>query len=131
MLGSPKISDVNSNDIQLKIGQVSQKMNISADTLRFYEKMDLIIPNRDESGRRTYSAEDLEKLNLVICLLETDLSIKEAQEFLELYDHGENTVKQRVDFYSELIRKIGLDIEKKIKQVQYFATKIQKTQEYL
>ncbi|MBP2098062.1 MerR family transcriptional regulator [Enterococcus rivorum] len=126
MLESPNISD-----IQLKIGQVSQKTNISVDTLRFYEKMDLIVPDRDESGRRIYSAEDLEKLNLVICLLETDLSIKEAQEFIALYDHGENTVKQRIDFYSELIRKIGLDIEKKIKQLQYFTTKIQKTQDYL
>ncbi|OEG15967.1 hypothetical protein BCR23_07410 [Enterococcus quebecensis] len=120
----------NKKNATLRIGQVSQKMKISVDTLRFYEKMDLIVPHRDKNDRRLYTTEDLEKLHLIICLLETDLSIKETQEFLKLYNHGKDTVKKRTDFYSDLIKKIALDIEKKIKQLQYFSDKIKKTQDY-
>ena len=40
---------------QYKIGDVSQKLGISRDTLRFYEKKGVIHPEKQENGYRYYS----------------------------------------------------------------------------
>ena len=43
----------------MTIAQVSEKYNISADTLRYYEKIGLIPPvRRTPGGIRDYSSED-------------------------------------------------------------------------
>lgn len=41
------------------ISQVSLKLGVSKDTLRYYEKLGLITPERRESGYRTYSDSDV------------------------------------------------------------------------
>lgn len=44
----------------MTIAEVSKKVNLSADTLRYYERIGLIPEvNRTESGIRNYTEEDL------------------------------------------------------------------------
>ncbi|OAU50022.1 MerR family transcriptional regulator, partial [Lacticaseibacillus rhamnosus] len=40
------------------IGKFSKMVSLSIDTLRYYEKEHLIIPDRDQNNRRTYSDAD-------------------------------------------------------------------------
>lgn len=42
----------------MKIGELAAKVGLSADTLRFYEKIHLIKPARLESGVRSYGQAD-------------------------------------------------------------------------
>ncbi|WP_119184460.1 MerR family DNA-binding transcriptional regulator, partial [Poseidonibacter lekithochrous] len=44
------------------IGQLAKLCNVSSDTLRFYEKNQLIVPaGRSESGYRLYSEDNLSR----------------------------------------------------------------------
>lgn len=49
-----------------QIGQVTEKLGISADTLRYYEKISILPPiARTPSGLRSYTNEDLSRLRFV------------------------------------------------------------------
>lgn len=53
----------------MTINEVSKKLNITQDTLRFYEKTGLIGPiRRDKSGYRNYQEEDLRRIEYKITL---------------------------------------------------------------
>ncbi len=80
------------------IKEVSEKTNLKAHVLRYYEREGLL-PNvsRSESGIRRYSEEDLEWLGLICCLKNTGMSIKQIREFVALSAQGKETLKQRCD----------------------------------
>ncbi len=49
-----------------QIGDVTKRLNISADTLRYYEKIHLVPPiSRGPSGLRNYGEKDISRLKLV------------------------------------------------------------------
>ena len=50
----------------MQIKEVQEKLKISSYTLRYYEKMGLIQPYRDENGYRNYSEEDIHKIERIM-----------------------------------------------------------------
>ena len=57
----------------MMISEVSKRMNISIDTLRYYEKIG-IIPKirRNANGIRNYSQDDLNWVKLAKCMRQSD-----------------------------------------------------------
>ncbi|MCU5746265.1 MerR family transcriptional regulator [Staphylococcus sp. SQ8-PEA] len=86
----------------MNISEVSQKMNISADTLRYYEKIG-VIPEieRTNSGIRKYNEDDLNWINLAKCMRQSGLSIEALTEYLKLFQQGEKTQEKRLSILSE------------------------------
>ncbi|WP_051459306.1 MerR family transcriptional regulator [Paenibacillus zanthoxyli] len=78
------------------VSQISQMSGLPASTIRFYEK-EGIIPNanRNTSGRRQYSDEDLLLLELVICLKDTGMRVDEIKKYTHLIVQGNETIGQR------------------------------------
>lgn len=118
------------------IKQVSEKTNLKAYVLRYYEREGLL-PNvsRSESGIRRYSQEDLEWLGLICCLKNTGMSIKQIREFVALSTQGNETLKQRCDMLMEHKKTVESQIEemhnhlKKVThKIQYFTSQYE---EYL
>ena len=63
--------------MQYSIGQVAQKMGISAYTLRYYDKEGLLpFVARSSSGVRVFQEDDFAWLRLIECLKTSGLSIK-------------------------------------------------------
>ncbi|EGD48277.1 transcriptional regulator, MerR family [Ruminiclostridium papyrosolvens DSM 2782] len=118
------------------IKQVSEKTNLKAHVLRYYEREGLL-PNvsRSESGIRRYSQEDLEWLGLICCLKNTGMSIKQIREFVSLSTQGNETLKQRCEMLMEHKKTVESQIEemhnhlKKVThKIQYFTSQYE---EYL
>ncbi|EUT58235.1 hypothetical protein O303_02459, partial [Staphylococcus aureus M0117] len=66
----------------MKTKEVVALMNISQDTLRYYEKVGVIPPvNRDENGYRIYNDSDLNWIYLVKNLRNAGVSIESLIEF--------------------------------------------------
>ncbi|OEL03322.1 transcriptional regulator [Staphylococcus succinus] len=84
------------------ISEVSQKMDISIDTLRYYEKIG-IIPQiaRTNGGVRNYTEDDLNWINLAKCMRQSGLSIEALAHYLELFQQGEDTQVERLAILSE------------------------------
>ncbi len=80
------------------IKQVAEMTGLSSPTLRYYEKEGLL-PNvgRSMGGRRRFSDEDLEALELICCLKSTGMPIKTIKEFVALSLKGDETLKIRCE----------------------------------
>ena len=97
------------------IKQVSEKTNLKAHVLRYYEREGLLpYVNRSESGIRQYSEYDMEWLGLICCLKNTGMSIKQIKDFVELSVQGEETLKQRC----EMLKKHKKNVEMQIEEMQ-------------
>ena len=80
----------------MNISQVSKKYDISADTLRYYEKAGLIPPvHRTESGLRDYQSEDCNWVEFIKCMRGAGLSIETLQKYVSLFQKGNKTLVQR------------------------------------
>ncbi|MFV0558749.1 MAG: MerR family transcriptional regulator [Enterococcus sp.] len=96
----------------MNIKQVSQEKNISADTLRYYERIGLIPPvNRTKGGIRDYTAADLRWVDFTICMRGAGVSIEGLIEYIRLYSEGDTTMIARRDILIEeneqLVKKIA------------------------
>lgn len=80
----------------MTIKEVSKKLKLTQDTLRFYEKIGLIGPvKRDKSGYRNYQEDDFKRIEFVKCMRNAELSIEVLKKYIGLYDKGEETKEQR------------------------------------
>ncbi len=68
-----------------RIGDVTNLLGISADTLRYYEKIGLLPAiNRTESGIRVYLERDLSRLRFIRRAQKMQFSLKEIAELLKM-----------------------------------------------
>ena len=75
---------------------VSGLVALSADTLRYYEKIGLLNNvQRNSSGHRVYSAKDVKWFEFVIRLKETAMPLEEILEYARLREQGSSTVLER------------------------------------
>lgn len=71
----------------MKISQMSEKLAISVDTLRYYDKIGLLSPQRAGSGGiRNYCEEDVEVAKIIIKLRDTGFSLDQIRRILSI-DH--------------------------------------------
>ncbi|WP_312649356.1 MerR family transcriptional regulator [Aminipila sp.] len=65
------------------IGELSKIFNISTDTLRYYDKINLIKPEHDESNDyRYYSIRNFFKLSRILFLKNLDISLGEIKKYM-------------------------------------------------
>lgn len=80
----------------MTIAEVSKKVNLSADTLRYYERIGLIPEvNRTESGIRNYTEEDLGWIEFSKYMRNAGMSIEALIEYIKLYKKGDATLEAR------------------------------------
>ena len=86
----------------MTIKEVSQKYNISSDTLRYYERVGLIPPvPRTEGGIRNYGPSDLNWVELTICMRSAGVPVEALIEYNRLYQMGDSTFAARRDLLQE------------------------------
>ena len=67
----------------MQIKEVQEKLKISSYTLRYYEKMGLIQPYRDENGYRNYNEEDIHKIERIMFLRDINVPIEDIKDILD------------------------------------------------
>ncbi|EMF0497070.1 MerR family transcriptional regulator [Enterococcus faecium] len=106
----------------MNIKQVSEEKEISADTLRYYERIGLIPPvNRTKGGIRDYTKEDLKWVDFTICMRNAGLSIESLIEYIRLSSEGEATVSERRKLLieeSELLTKKIAEMQECLERLQ-------------
>ena len=80
----------------MRIAEVSRKFGISADTLRYYERIGLLPHvHRNESGVRDYDEQDLARVKFVKCMRGANVSIEALIEYMQLFEEGDSTLAAR------------------------------------
>ena len=86
----------------MTITEVSRKYNLTADTLRYYERIGLIPPvSRNNSGVRYFTEEDCNWGQFIKCMRGAGLSIEVLIEYVKMFQEGNSTVKARKELLIE------------------------------
>lgn len=84
------------------IQEAAQKTGVSAYTLRYYERMNLLDPiDRNPSGYRQFTDYDLSCVRFLTKLRATKMPIRQMQQFSELRRRGISTAQQRRSLLEE------------------------------
>lgn len=80
----------------MTIREVSERYGLSADTLRYYERVGLIPPvPRTGGGVRDYDAASLGWVELIKCMRSAGVGIEALTEYCRLFQQGEETLEAR------------------------------------
>lgn len=107
----------------MNIKKVSEMFNLSADTLRYYERIGLIPTiNRNKSGIRDYTESDCKWIEFIKCMRGAGLPIEVLVEYVELFQKGDETRQARkellIDQRKVLINKVE-ELNKTIERLNY------------
>ncbi|WP_392560031.1 MerR family transcriptional regulator [Orbus mooreae] len=83
------------------IGEFAEKTQLTAYTLRYYEKENLLAPERSSNGRRYYTEVDLGWVHFIRRLKETAMPLKQIKQYALLRKQGETTFAERAQLLTE------------------------------
>ncbi|MCD7722708.1 MAG: MerR family transcriptional regulator [Clostridiales bacterium] len=111
----------------MTIKQVSQKLGVSSDTLRYYERIGAVPPvNRTHGGIRDYSESDISWAELACCMRSAGLPVEAIVEYRKLYEQGSDTIAARLLLLKtqmESLKAQRLKIDETIKRLNYKISK--------
>ena len=97
------------------IAEAARQTGLSIDTLRYYERIELIDPPaRDTGGRRTYTEDDIGWLGFLTKLRTTGMPIRLMREYAKLRHAGPATATRRKQILVEQRR----DVVERIAELQ-------------
>ena len=99
----------------MTIAEVSKKYGLTADTLRYYERVGLIPKvNRNKNGIRNYTEQDCRNVEFIKCMRRAGLPIEVLIEYVTLLEQGDETVEARRDILIEQRK----ELVKKMKEIK-------------
>jgi len=109
-------------DLTFSTKQISEETGLSRDTLRYYEKIQLIPPiERSKSGHRVYDLKHKEIINLIVCLKKTGMSLDAITKYIKL-----NTSSERYEMLQEHKKKVESQVTELQKIIELKLKKIGK-----
>ena len=80
----------------MNISEAAKLMDVTAVTLRYYERVGLIPPvARKNGGVRDFQQEDLNWIEFIRCMRNAGLSVESLIEYTTLYQQGDSTLDER------------------------------------
>jgi len=116
----------------MTIAEVSQKYDLSQDTLRYYERVGLIPQvNRTKSGIRDYTEESCKWIELAKCMRLAGVPIEALIEYCALTQQGDSTITARkvllVQEHKKLVEKME-NMKKTIDRLDYKIDRYEKAE---
>ena len=96
----------------MNIKKVSELTGISADTIRYYERIGLIPPvTRNQSGIRDFTEREIGLLEFVRCFRKAGVSVEALIDYVTLLEEGEGTEEARLAILKEQAEKLDARLE--------------------
>ncbi len=109
----------------MTIAEVGKEYGLTADTLRYYERIGLLPPvARNKSGNREYTEADCRWVHFIKCMRNAGLSIEVLIEYVGLFQQGDASVAARKDLLLEQRKQIVEKIEELQGTLAYLGKKI-------
>src|SRR6266496_3462035 len=98
-------------DMPLTIQRAAAETGLSADTLRYYERIGLL-PGiaRSDSGHRRFSEDDIGWIRFLQCLRATGMPIEKIARYAEMWRVGDTTITERKALLEEHRKVIRAEI---------------------
>jgi DNA-binding transcriptional MerR regulator len=110
----------------MKIAEVSERYGISLDTLRYYERINLIPHvNRNGNGIRDYGEIDVRRVEFIKCMRSAGLPIEVLIKYVGLVQKGDRTIEARKKILKEQREKLAAKIKEMQKTLDMLDHKIE------
>lgn len=107
----------------MKIGDLVKQHGVSVDTIRFYEKQQLLTPSaRSAAGYRLYRQADSQRLGFILRAKSVGFSLQQIRELLQIEDHKSQW--QCSDVKDKVQQKMQ-EIEQQLAELQRFHQALQ------
>ncbi|MFS0689275.1 MerR family DNA-binding transcriptional regulator [Sporosarcina sp. 179-K 8C2 HS] len=106
------------------ITEVAESFGVSTRTIRYYEEIGLLAPERSEGNQRLYSNSELAKLKLIFRGKRYGFSLDDIKEMVLLFDKDRTGRKQLEVTIEYGKRRIG-EIDRKIRELQEMKTEME------
>jgi DNA-binding transcriptional MerR regulator len=111
----------------MTIAEVSEKFDLSHDTLRYYERIGLIPRvNRNKSGFRIYTEEDCKWVEFIKCMRSVGLPLEVLIEYVALFQQGDETIQARMALLIEQRDQLLMRIEEMKKTLERLDGKLER-----
>jgi DNA-binding transcriptional MerR regulator len=117
----------------LSIGQVAERTELSVHALRFYEREGLLANpvRRDTAGRRVYTEDDIEWLNICTRLRASGMPLTAIRQYAELVREGSGNeparlalLREHQDRVAERIRELNACFDLISYKVQVYSERL-------
>ena len=109
----------------MTIKDVCEKFGITADTLRYYEKVGAIPKvGRSQGGIREYDDEALNWVHNAVCLRKAGVSVEAIAEYVRLFNMGDETIKDRLALLVSEREELGKQLAELTEAVELLDWKI-------
>jgi len=98
----------------MNIGNAASLCGLPAKTIRYYEDIELVVPDRRDNGYRDYGDADVDKLRFLRRARGLGFSIEECRQLLSLYENRDRASKD----VKELASLHLTEIDHKITELQ-------------
>lgn len=107
----------------MTISEISKKYELTADTLRYYERIGLIPPvTKTQSGIRNYDEESCKWIEFIKCMRSAGMPIEALIEYVTLFNQGDETIDARRELLIEqrrILMNKQNEIAETIKRLDY------------
>lgn len=111
----------------MTIAEVSRQYGLSADTLRYYERIGLIPGvTRSMSGIRAYTEEDCRWVEFAKCMRGAGIQIEALIEYVALFQQGDATIEARKQILTEQRDQLRARIAEQQQTLDRLNTKIER-----
>ena len=110
----------------MTINNFAKRTGLSEYTLRYYEKIGVLKTiERNRSGYRDYTEEDIRYIEFIIRLKNTGMSIENIKKYADLRNQGESTYNERLILLEEHQKYIEDELQKTENNLRKIKDKIE------
>lgn len=111
----------------MTISETSKEVDLTADTLRYYEKIGILGPvGKNSAGHRDYQEEDIKRIHFIKCMRTAGLSIELIKKYLDLFEIGDETAPQRKEILVTQRKELANKMQELQNTLDYLDAKIEK-----
>lgn len=109
----------------MNIKEASSTTGISADTIRYYERIGLIMPIERVNGIRKFNERNINQINFAKTMREAGLSIETLKDYVTLvFENDPITIPVRKDILGEAINTLNEKVKEVVDARDYLQWKI-------
>lgn len=116
----------------MNIKKASELAEVSADTIRYYEKIELIPAiKRSQGGIRVFDEQDIRSIKFAVTMRKVGLSIEKLRKYLALFREGDETIQERKIILSTQVEALKENIAELTETLEYLEYKLENYEEHL
>ena len=95
------------------ISVMAKHFGVTTRTIRYYEELGLLHPDRSEGGQRIFSKKEAVRLRLIVRGKKYGFNLIEIREMIQLFDHDPSDItqlKKTMDYGAKKIKEVTTQI---------------------